>query len=135
VPRLLASRGPAAPSLTCRPRAPDYGGKQIELLGEIVTRLHRIGFIPNAGSPGALGEMRAFSMSTPTRFTTLALAARTPTTYGSRELAEIGDLMPFARNLPELYRRAAELVDKILRGATPATFRSNSLLTLNSLSI
>jgi ABC-type uncharacterized transport system substrate-binding protein len=38
----------------------DYGGKQIELLGEIVPRLHRIGVIANAGSPGALGEMRAF---------------------------------------------------------------------------
>ena len=38
----------------------DYGGKQIELLGEIVPRLHRIGVIANAESPGALGEMRAF---------------------------------------------------------------------------
>jgi putative tryptophan/tyrosine transport system substrate-binding protein len=59
-------------------------------------------------------------MSNRTRFTTLALAARIPTTYGSRELAEIGDLMSFGPTLPELYRRAAELVDKILRGAKPA---------------
>jgi hypothetical protein len=29
----------------------DYGGKQIELLGEIVPRLHRIGVIANAGVP------------------------------------------------------------------------------------
>ena len=59
-------------------------------------------------------------MSNRTRFTTLALAARIPTTSGSRELAEIGDLMSFGPTLPELYRRAAELVDKILRGAKPA---------------
>jgi ABC-type uncharacterized transport system substrate-binding protein len=42
------------------PLGTDYGGKQIELLGEIVPRLRRIGVIANAGSPGALREMRAF---------------------------------------------------------------------------
>ena len=54
------------------------------------------------------------------RFITLALAARVPTMYGSRDYPEIGGLMSFGPNLADLYRRAAEFVDKILRGAKPA---------------
>ena len=51
---------------------------------------------------------------------TLALATRLPTIYGDRGYPEIGGLMSFGANLAELYRRAAEFVDKILRGAKPA---------------
>ena len=37
-----------------------------------------------------------------------------------REIVETGGLMSYGPNFPTLYRRAAELVDKILRGAKPA---------------
>jgi len=40
--------------------------------------------------------------------------------YGSRDYPEIGGLMSFGPNLADLYRRAAEFVDKILRGTKPA---------------
>jgi putative ABC transport system substrate-binding protein len=50
---------------------------------------------------------------------TLALAARLPAIYGPREHVEAGGLMSYGANFPNLFRRAAELVDKILRGAKP----------------
>jgi putative ABC transport system substrate-binding protein len=49
-----------------------------------------------------------------------ALAARLPTIYNSREFVEVGGLISYGPNFPDLWRRAAELVDKILRGARPA---------------
>ena len=54
------------------------------------------------------------------RINTLALAARLPTSYATREAVEAGGLMSYGPNRPDLYRRAAEYVDKILRGAKPA---------------
>jgi putative ABC transport system substrate-binding protein len=53
------------------------------------------------------------------RINTLALAARLPTIYGPREHVEAGGLMSYGANFPDLFRRSADLVDKILRGAKP----------------
>jgi putative ABC transport system substrate-binding protein len=53
------------------------------------------------------------------RINTLALAARPPTMHGFREYVEAGGLMSYGANFPDLYRRAADFVDKILRGAKP----------------
>ena len=50
---------------------------------------------------------------------TLALAARLPTILGSREYVEAGGLMSYGPNFSDLFRRAADYVDKILRGAKP----------------
>jgi len=54
------------------------------------------------------------------RIHTLAMGARLPTIYGFRENVEAGGLMSYGPNFPDLYRRSADLVDKILRGAKPA---------------
>src|SRR5215471_17481693 len=54
------------------------------------------------------------------RINTLALGARLPTMHGLREYVEAGGLMSYGPNYPDLYRRAAGYVDKILRGAKPA---------------
>jgi putative tryptophan/tyrosine transport system substrate-binding protein len=53
------------------------------------------------------------------RINILAAAARLPTMYGFREHVESGGLMSYGANFPDLFRRAAEYVDKILRGAKP----------------
>ena len=50
----------------------------------------------------------------------MALGARLPTMHGFREWVAAGGLMSYGANFPDLYRRAAEFVDKILRGAKPA---------------
>jgi putative ABC transport system substrate-binding protein len=54
-----------------------------------------------------------------TRINTLALGARVPTMSSMREYVAAGTLMSYGANLPDLWRRAAEFVDKILRGAKP----------------
>jgi len=53
------------------------------------------------------------------RINTLALAARLPTMHGVRDYVEAGGLMSYGPNVPDQYRRAADYVDKILRGAKP----------------
>ena len=55
-----------------------------------------------------------------TRIHTLALASRLPTVTDFREYAEAGGLMSYGPNFLDLYRRSADYVDKILRGAKPA---------------
>ena len=55
-----------------------------------------------------------------TRVSTLALGARLPTMHGFREHVEAGGLMSYGANFPDLWRRAGDFVDKILRGAKPA---------------
>jgi putative tryptophan/tyrosine transport system substrate-binding protein len=54
------------------------------------------------------------------RINTLALASRLPTIYVQREYVDAGGLMSYGANFSDLFRRAAELVDKVLRGAKPA---------------
>jgi putative ABC transport system substrate-binding protein len=54
------------------------------------------------------------------RINTLALAAHVPTMLGVREYVEAGGLISYGPNWPHMWRRAAGLVDKILRGAKPS---------------
>jgi ABC-type uncharacterized transport system substrate-binding protein len=50
----------------------------------------------------------------------LATKHRLPAIYPSREFVDAGGLVAFGVNYPDLYRRAATYVDKILKGAKPA---------------
>ena len=54
------------------------------------------------------------------RINTLALSARLPTMHGSREHVDAGGMMSYGPNFPAMFRRAADLVDKILRGTKAA---------------
>jgi len=54
-----------------------------------------------------------------TRIITPALSARLPTIFNVRVFVQAGGLMSYGPNFPDLFRRAAELVDKILRGTKP----------------
>jgi len=60
-----------------------------------------------------------FMYSNRVRLVTLAITARLPTIYVTREYVEAGGLMSYGANIPDMFRRAAEMVDKILRGAKP----------------
>jgi putative tryptophan/tyrosine transport system substrate-binding protein len=50
----------------------------------------------------------------------LALKSRLPTISGPREFVEAGGLVAYGPNFPDLFRRSAAYVDKILKGAKPA---------------
>jgi ABC-type uncharacterized transport system substrate-binding protein len=54
------------------------------------------------------------------RISILAVAARVPTMHTSAVLVDSGGLMSYGPSIPDMYRRAAELTDKILRGTKPA---------------
>jgi putative tryptophan/tyrosine transport system substrate-binding protein len=54
------------------------------------------------------------------RIVDLAAKSRLPAMYGSSEFANLGGLMCYAPNYPDLFRRAATYADKILKGAKPA---------------
>ena len=54
------------------------------------------------------------------RILTFALAARLPAIVNIREHLLAGALLSYGPNFPDLFRRTAEIVDKILRGAKPA---------------
>jgi len=53
------------------------------------------------------------------RINTLALGERLPTMHGYREYVEAAGLMSYGPNFPDMFRRAADYVDKILHGAKP----------------
>ena len=55
-----------------------------------------------------------------TQLLTLVANSRLPAVYGMREFVDSGGLVSYGPDLAEMYRRAAYLMDKILKGATPA---------------
>jgi putative tryptophan/tyrosine transport system substrate-binding protein len=144
--------------------APEMGGKQLELLKEIVPKLSRVAVIGNSTVPGdaqALREtvlaagayeiyLRYLDVMDPKDIETafraaakgradgllvlgnpylnaqrkqvveLAVKHRLPATYTRPEFIDAGGLMYYGTNYPDLFRRAASYVDKILKGAKPA---------------
>ncbi len=54
-----------------------------------------------------------------TQISTLALSARLPTIFANPEFVKPGGLMSYGPSYPALFRRAADFVDKILRGTKP----------------
>jgi putative tryptophan/tyrosine transport system substrate-binding protein len=59
------------------------------------------------------------SVANKDRINALALAARLPTMHGIRENVEAGGLMSYGASFSDQFRRAADLIDKILHGTKP----------------
>jgi putative tryptophan/tyrosine transport system substrate-binding protein len=75
----------------------------------------------SARGAGALLQLDgAFLFTHRTRLADLAISSRLPAISGLKEYVEAGGLMSYGADLPDLYRRAAGYVDKILKGAKPA---------------
>jgi putative tryptophan/tyrosine transport system substrate-binding protein len=62
----------------------------------------------------------ALALANASLIITLALSARLPTIFGNRDYVQVGGPMSYGPNFPDLFRRAAEMVDKILHGTKPA---------------
>src|SRR5262249_49620339 len=141
----------------------DLAGKHLELLRDLIPRLHRLAVMANIDNSASVLEMRevqgaartmniefatleirraediaqAFEhlashkpealyvcidtilFSHRTSISKLALGAQLPTMLSNREFVLAGGLMSYGPNFPDLFRRAADLVDKILRGEKP----------------
>jgi putative tryptophan/tyrosine transport system substrate-binding protein len=54
-----------------------------------------------------------------TRIAELALKDRLPTMFPDREFVDAGGLMSYGPSLPDVWRRSATYIDKILKGAKP----------------
>jgi putative ABC transport system substrate-binding protein len=62
----------------------------------------------------------SFTLTQRTTIAELALQSRLPSMFDRREYLEPGGLLSYGTNIPDLPRRAATYVDKILKGAKPA---------------
>src|SRR6516225_583645 len=140
----------------------DVVGKRLDILRELLPRLHRMAVMGNVSYAGATLEMREVEATARTlgldpltleikrpediapafdalkdgtdalyvcpdpltnanhlRINTLALGARLPTMHPNRDLLEGGGLLSYGPDYADMWRRAADLVDKILRGTKP----------------
>jgi putative ABC transport system substrate-binding protein len=75
--------------------------------------------VPKAQADALYVAQDALVAANRTRILTLALRAGLPTIFGTRDFVQAGALMSYGPNFPDQSRRAAELADKILRGAKP----------------
>jgi putative ABC transport system substrate-binding protein len=146
-------------------QAPDFAGKKVELLREVIPTLRHLAVLVDISNDDRLNssvtdevraaartlgievvpmEIRRFADIAPAfealkgraeaifvtgspvvitnraGFHTLAMGARLPAIYNNRPYVEAGGLMSYGPHTPHTYRRAAEFVDKILRGTQPA---------------
>jgi putative tryptophan/tyrosine transport system substrate-binding protein len=80
---------------------------------------------PAAFGPGTAATSALYAVSDPlviasrARINVLAQAARLPTMFAVRDYVEAGGLMSYGPNYANLFSRAGDFVDKILRGAKP----------------
>jgi putative ABC transport system substrate-binding protein len=72
---------------------------------------------PKAQADGLYVVVNVLVSSNLTQIITLALGARLPTIFNNRAYTRAGALMSYGASYPDLFRRAADYVDKILRGA------------------
>ena len=74
---------------------------------------------PDAQADALYVVGNALTVANRTRINTLALGARLPTIFGTRDQAQAGGLISYGPNVPDLFLRAGDYVDKILRGTKP----------------
>ena len=73
-----------------------------------------------AGAAAALRMVDPLEAALRARTLSLAVKYRLPMMYAFREAVEVGGLISYGANQPDLYRQAAALIVKILNGAKPA---------------
>ena len=89
--------------------------KRLDLLREVVPHLRRL--VIKAEALYVVSD--ALMAANRTLITTLALSARLPTMLSYSDYVAAGGLMSYGPNYANLFRQAADMVDKILRGTKP----------------
>jgi putative tryptophan/tyrosine transport system substrate-binding protein len=72
-----------------------------------------------ANVQGLFVGLAPFWLSARTEITAMVARLKLPAIYAWREFADVGGLMSYGSNLPDIYRQSARLVDRILQGAKP----------------
>ena len=72
------------------------------------------------GADGFLVMHQPFTWVHREHIVNIVARLRLPAMYGSQEAVELGGLISYAASVPDVFRRAAVFVDKILKGARPA---------------
>ena len=75
--------------------------------------------VVRANVQGLFVGISPFFLSARTEITAMAARLKLPAMFSWREFTDAGGLMSYGSNLPDLYRTAARLVDRILKGAKP----------------
>jgi putative ABC transport system substrate-binding protein len=114
---------------------PELGGKQIQLLKEVVPRLSRVGVVwdsnvgevqfraTEAGRASRERRNGVIVLSSPlilnqrSQIAALALTSRLPTISLFTVFPRSGGLMAYGPDFPDMYRRAVTYIDRILKGA------------------
>jgi putative ABC transport system substrate-binding protein len=76
--------------------------------------------VKRANVQGLFVGQSALFNSARAQITAMVAGLKLPAMYGFREFADAGGLMSYGPNLPDIYRQAARLVDRILKGTNPA---------------
>ena len=76
--------------------------------------------MPELWTPSVEGPHEAFVERLHRTIASFAERNRLPSIYGLREYVDSGGLMSYGPSLPDMHRRAATYVDKILKGTKPA---------------
>jgi putative tryptophan/tyrosine transport system substrate-binding protein len=101
--------------------AADTGGQVLEVfevrvVGTLASSLEAA---VRAGATGLITIEDPFLASLRREIVDLAAKLRLPTIYGSRQFVEAGGLISYGTDMRQIFRRAAEIVDKILKGTKP----------------
>jgi putative tryptophan/tyrosine transport system substrate-binding protein len=117
--------------------AAQMGMRLLPLAASTPTELRALAPAALSGSEGLLVLPGGMFWNNRATIIGIASRARVPAIYPEREYADDGGLIAYLPNVPEHFRLAAGYVDRILRGANPAIFRSTYRrnLILSSISV
>jgi putative tryptophan/tyrosine transport system substrate-binding protein len=101
--------------------AADTGGQVLEVFEVRIADKLAVGLeaAVRAGATGLITIEDPFLASLRREIVDLAAKLRLPTIYGSRQFVEAGGLISYGTDIRQIVRRAAEIVDKILKGTKP----------------
>jgi ABC-type uncharacterized transport system substrate-binding protein len=109
---MLRSIGDAAKSLAVTVRdAPCHNDEEIEAL---------MAALAHDGRGGLVALADAFNTNHREAIVALAARYRVPAVYGDLAFTPIGGLMSYATDIPDLFRRASDYLDRILKGVKPS---------------
>src|SRR5262249_13329377 len=124
--RITVLRSPVDPSGATEVKATERAARSLGVEVQILDVRGPEGLTELISSAKKQGAQAVLVLGSPTRyeyqrhFGDLATRARLPAISAWRQLPDSGGLLSYGADIPEMFRRAATYVDRILKGAKPA---------------